>query len=243
MQPAHHTKHLPILALPFRAHTFTLAQADDGVSNGTALWLPGQVLSALIASLPAPKSARPRALELGSGIGFTALVLASLGWHVTATDAHPAVLSLLSQNVQRNLLDLDLPGSVQVCKLDWCAPPEEWTLPQGTEPFDLVLTADTLYNPNLTPHLLRTLQHFGCPETGPPVPIYIAFERRDPDLIDAALASLPQPTRIPHRKLVKAMQSAGWGDWNADDWTDAEVWKVRWKSSKQRVEIQNVVDQ
>ncbi|KAG8692264.1 hypothetical protein FRC09_011343 [Ceratobasidium sp. 395] len=231
MPPAHHTKHIPLLELSFRSYTFALAQADDGAANGTALWLPGQVLAAFLASLPPPKSARPRAIELGSGIGFTALVLASLGWDVVATDSHPAVLSLLEQNVWRN--NSDLPGSVTVRKLDWCVPPDEWNLEDvTTEPFDLVLTADTLYSPTLTPHLLRTLRHLACPPGNrSPILTYIAFERRDPALIDAALAELPDPARIPHRKLAKAMHAVGWGDWAADDWAGVEVWKVRWKDA------------
>ncbi|KAG8732900.1 hypothetical protein FRC11_010211 [Ceratobasidium sp. 423] len=121
LEPAHNTKHLPFLHIPFREHLFVLAQADDGKANGTALWLSGQVLAAYVASLP-PKNSR--VIELGSGIGFTALVLASLGYHVLATDAHPSVLSLLTQNIQRN--SQNLPGSVQVRKLDWCVPPEQW---------------------------------------------------------------------------------------------------------------------
>ncbi|KAG9101671.1 hypothetical protein FRC06_002736 [Ceratobasidium sp. 370] len=222
---AHHTKHLPLLEISFRAWTFALAQTDDGAANGTALWLPGQVLSAFLGSLPSPKSARPRAIELGSGIGFTALVLASLGWDVVATDAHPAVLSLLEQNVRRN--NSDLPGTIQVCKLDWCVPPEEWDLANvTTRPFDLVLTADTLYSPHLIPHLLRTLRYLACPPGSASILTYIAFERRDPALIDAALASLPDPTRIPHRKLAKSMHATGWGDWDADDWAGVEVWKT-----------------
>ncbi|KAJ1310395.1 hypothetical protein OPQ81_007133 [Rhizoctonia solani] len=161
LEPAQNTKHLPFLHIPFREHVFILAQADDGISNGTALWLSGQVLAAYVASLPLPPQGA-RVIELGSGIGFTALVLASLGYHVFATDAHPSVLSLLTQNIQRN--SQTLRGSVQIRELDWCVPPEQWdwsdpksiTSPHaysGSAPvaFDLIVTADTLYTPHLTP--------------------------------------------------------------------------------------------
>lgn len=66
--PAHDTKHLSSLSYPFLEHTFALAQRADGVSNGTALWLGAQCLSAfLVDSLPAPT---PNAnASTGSGTG------------------------------------------------------------------------------------------------------------------------------------------------------------------------------
>ncbi|KAF8682165.1 Lysine methyltransferase [Rhizoctonia solani] len=271
LEPAHTTKHLPFLHIPFREHVFVLAQADDGVSNGTTLWLGGQLLAAYIASLPIPPKSTARVIELGSGIGLTALVLASLGYHVLATDGHPSVLALLTQNIQRNAQNL--PGSVQVRELDWCVPPERWdwsdpssiTSPRAYigDPelrvappvFDLIVTADTLYVPHLTPHLLRTLDHLQAltPVTGsslsspssdsnhqPKVSTnrarqpttLVAFERRDPALIDAALALIPGSlTRIPHKKLSKALQRAGW-KWDASDWDGVEIWKIKWGNSK-----------
>ena len=80
--PAHETKHVPSLDYPFKASSFRLAQRDNGDSNGTALWLGAQCLSLFLADHYAskhshdPKSAiRPKAIELGSGIGLTAYVL------------------------------------------------------------------------------------------------------------------------------------------------------------------------
>ncbi|CUA72267.1 hypothetical protein RSOLAG22IIIB_00932 [Rhizoctonia solani] len=247
LEPAQNTKHLPFLHISFREHVFVLAQTDDGTSNGTALWLAGQVLAAYMASLP-PPTGGARVIELGSGIGFTALVLASLGYHVMATDAHPAVLSLLIQNIQRNAYSL--PGSVQVRELDWCVPPEQWdwsdpnniTHPRAYSdprvtptPFDLIVTADTLYVPHLTPHLLRTLDYIQAltPVTNNSTSYrrptaLIAFERRDPALIDSALALIPGSlNRIPQRKISKALQRLGW-NWDTSDWEGVEVWKVKW---------------
>ncbi|KAF8610103.1 hypothetical protein BDV93DRAFT_483165 [Ceratobasidium sp. AG-I] len=264
MRPSHHTKHLPHLTVSTRTHTFHIAQADDGASNGTALWLSGQVLSAFLAALPAPRSSPPRAIELGSGVGLTALVLASLGWDVIATDAHPSVLSLLNQNVRLNSPNLS--GTVHVRELDWTVPPDHWDWSHPTSisgphsdippasptapTFDLILTADTLYTPNLTPHLLRTLQHLACPpivengtRMGTPIPTYIALERRDPSLIDQALSHLPHATRIPQRKLSKAMQSIGWTGWDPSDWSDVEIWKVRWAERERRSRDRNLEGQ
>jgi hypothetical protein len=92
IQPAHHTKHLPVLAYPFNNVAFHLVQRDDGVSNGTALWLGAQVLSIYLSAEFKGKSrktietatdnnalvlhdtAHPKVVELGSGIGLTACV-------------------------------------------------------------------------------------------------------------------------------------------------------------------------
>lgn len=73
-KPAHETKHFPLLRLNGHSDTiFYLIQRDDGVDNGTTLWLAGQVLAmALPALLPARKGTRRRAIELGSGTGYTA---------------------------------------------------------------------------------------------------------------------------------------------------------------------------
>ena len=56
---------------------FTIRQKVDGVSNGTAIWLSGQILSAfmldVIRSEEKKKTKRiPRVLDLGSGTGITA---------------------------------------------------------------------------------------------------------------------------------------------------------------------------
>lgn len=96
IQPAHHTKHLPVLAYPFNNVAFHLVQRDDGISNGTALWLGAQVLSVYLSAEFKGKSrktieagtddsalvlhdtARPKVVELGSGIGLTACVRLSI---------------------------------------------------------------------------------------------------------------------------------------------------------------------
>jgi len=76
-QPAHLTKHIPLLSYPFASSAFLLAQLTDGVSNGTALWLAGQCLAFYLAQTHSkfkPAHSSPRAIELGSGIGLTASV-------------------------------------------------------------------------------------------------------------------------------------------------------------------------
>lgn len=84
--PAHHTKHLKALEYPFNNTQFSLRQQDSGESNGTALWLGAQCLSLYlidVCSRRRPRRAlaningarRPRAIELGAGIGLSGSVI------------------------------------------------------------------------------------------------------------------------------------------------------------------------
>ena len=69
-RPAHHTKSEKTL----RYSGYSLRQSDDGVTNGTTLWLGGQILSAY---LPTLKTRPGKAIELGSGIGLSACDISS----------------------------------------------------------------------------------------------------------------------------------------------------------------------
>ncbi|KAH9901056.1 hypothetical protein C8Q73DRAFT_636996 [Cubamyces lactineus] len=228
LRPAHETKHIPILDYPFRALRFHLAQLDNGASNGTALWLGAQCLSLYLAdnlkhrspsslgsTALAPDGKRPRVIELGSGIGLSALALASMGWDVIATDLPDVVSTVLSGNISRNLPQLPPhSGTVQVRVFDWTVPPDQWrwdhsctiassqpekqhpAMQRGSilgPPFDLIITSDTIYSTALVTPLVRTL-HALCkaslalsPEVRCP-PVYLCLERRDPALVDHALS-------------------------------------------------------
>ncbi|KAI8998522.1 hypothetical protein BD414DRAFT_575041 [Trametes punicea] len=231
LRPAHETKHLSVLDYPFRAHRFHLAQLDNGVTNGTALWLGAQCLSLYLAdnhlkhkpsSSPSAASAalpsggkRPRAIELGSGIGLSALALASMGWDVIATDLPDVVTTVLSGNIARNLSQLPPhSGTVQVRVFDWTVPPDHWvwddpcaiasSQPQKLHlaaqqssilrpPFDLIITSDTIYSTELVMPLLRALHgickaSLGLSSEVRCPPVYLCLERRDPGLVDSALS-------------------------------------------------------
>ncbi|KAI6103484.1 hypothetical protein F5141DRAFT_1007801 [Pisolithus sp. B1] len=184
--PAHQTKHLPTLTYPFIHSAFHLAQSSNGTSHGTALWLGAQLLSAYLAAefkdVHSRSTTRPRAVELGSGIGLTALALASLGYDVLATDTAYVCNSVLLRNIKTNLPSLPptCAGTVQVRELDWLVSSDMWnwsdpssvTSPtqsneapkmSGIEdtlrpPFDLIVSSDTLYDESLLDPFFTTLQ-------------------------------------------------------------------------------------
>ncbi|TCD60575.1 hypothetical protein EIP91_009847 [Steccherinum ochraceum] len=266
--PAHHTKHVPLLQYPFRNASFHISQLDNGHTNGSALWLGAQCLSLYLADLYATKSksllsdgCKPRAIELGSGVGLTALALASMGWDVLATDLPPVIDSVLSGNVARNVANLPAgSGSVQVRTLDWTVPPNEWSWDHPTfvahpdplvacaapacstgspstpigPPFQLIVSADTVYSASLVSPFLRTLHHLctlsrdASPSRRPP-PVYVCLERRDPALVVQTLSQAKQEwgflvERVPHKKVHKAMVKGGL-NWSSEDWEGIEIWK------------------
>ncbi|KAF8447607.1 hypothetical protein L210DRAFT_3389642 [Boletus edulis BED1] len=245
-QPAHHTKHLPSLTYPILTHTLHLVQSDDGRSNGTALWLGAQILSLYLTynlKQPLPQRRRPRAVELGSGIGLTALVLSALGYDVLATDTRHVCNSVLRHNVAMNLPHLPATaGSIQVRELDWNVDSDRWlwnnpmrVTPNGDEcgtnaqdllapPFDLIIASDTLYDVSLVQPFFRTVRALAA--SSQPKPLFLlALERRDPQLIDEALACAPMPlAQVPIKKVRRALERAGIR-WETSDWEGVEIWK------------------
>ena len=85
-RPAHQTKSEKIL----RYSGYSLRQSDDGTTNGTTLWLGGQILSAY---LPTLRARAGKAIELGSGIGLSACGV-SLLQPPLPSDTFPDSLSL-----------------------------------------------------------------------------------------------------------------------------------------------------
>ena len=73
LEPAHFTKHNPLLSVALHSSSFSIAQLDDGKQNGTAVWLSGQVLALALPALLSDKR-KGRLIELGSGTGFAACV-------------------------------------------------------------------------------------------------------------------------------------------------------------------------
>lgn len=175
-----------------------------------------------------------------------------MGWDVVATDLPVIVDSVLERNIRNNssVLPLDS-GTAHARSLDWTVPPEEWSwdnpkvigcampspspTPPGEEkdllgpPFDLIITADTVFSPALTTPLLRTLKamcDYSVTAGTKAPPIYLCLERRDPLLVDQVLADAAKiwtVKRVPHNKLSHAMQKSGL-EWDKSEWEDVEIW-------------------
>lgn len=115
-------------------------------------------------------------------------------------------------------------------------------------PFDLILTADTIYSPTLIAPLLRTLQHLAFLSPAQPkssskplgtserkrahAPLYVALEARDPALIASFFVQAHDDfgfacaKRVPAARLRRAMVRAGLGGWARDDWEGVEIWRM-----------------
>ncbi|EJU05432.1 hypothetical protein DACRYDRAFT_38272, partial [Dacryopinax primogenitus] len=241
MLPAHQTKHLSLLMIPFRHQTFQLHQSVSSESNGTSLWTGGQLLPLWIAAdFPVHPSSdvharRPRACELGSGTGLTALALASMGWDVDATDTSFIVQHTLGPNLQLNPVS----GRVTVRAVDWLEPLDfaQWRTEDedaegnvaGGPPYDLILSADTLYSPSLVTPLLTTLKQLASASFRGKrsCPVLLCLERRDPELIDRALGEARdlgfRLKRVGQGKVLRVWERAGMV---REDLEGLEIWRL-----------------
>ncbi|KAF5365577.1 hypothetical protein D9758_003224 [Tetrapyrgos nigripes] len=222
-------------------HSFHLVQSDDTHNNGTTLWLGGRILSLYLLNYKPATSV----IELGSGIGLTSLTLAAKGWSaVYATDTDCVIRSVLATNIQNNN------PHIRVRELDWLVDPSNWvwddksiiasqqsTLSSNplTQPFDLIVTADTVYEPSLVEPLFRAI-HALCTQsravspTSRAPPVLLCLDRRDPQMIDSVLEQASSKwhfhvQRVPSRKIKKAMEKNG-VECDRSDWEGIEIWKL-----------------
>jgi Lysine methyltransferase len=224
--PAHQTKDVSLLhypITPFRNVDIIQKAPLDSVSTGTTLYLSSQLLAHYICeTLPKGK----RAIELGAGTGLVSLALGILGWEVWATDLSNVIDDVLSTNIQRNRQC----EKIVVQELDWHKESWEWitdTDDDGFCPtFDLIVCADGVYAIELILPLLRTLRTLSA---GNSPLILIAFERRDPAVIDSffehALSYGFTRKRINLRRIL-GRHLTRWG-WTSEDFHSAEIWSMR----------------
>lgn len=152
---------------------------------------------------------------------------------MTTTDVEPALSSVLLPNVATNLgAFARTGGTVAVVPLDWrqflgangdaVSSAQTWTqeaLDSKASTFDSIITTDTIYDPSLIEPLLCTLRAFSS-LAGPAqrsAPILVALERRDPGLVDSALAAASEMgfdvVRVGPGRVAKCLAKAGWGTW------------------------------
>jgi protein N-lysine methyltransferase METTL21D len=204
-------------------HSFILATRADGSSSGTAQWPASNVLAAFLVHLWRSRTTL-NALELGAGVGFTSLVLANSlpAASILATDTSFVCNAVLRPNIAANPIH-GTASSIAVVDLDWCRP-----VPSGIPPFiDAIFSSDTVYSHELIGPLLRTINSLSHASTV----VYLALERRDPQLIDdffqaarsqwGFVCSRVAPNRI-KRSLKYARVEIASKHLNA-----VEVWKLR----------------
>ncbi|CBQ68828.1 conserved hypothetical protein [Sporisorium reilianum SRZ2] len=246
--PAHQTKHLAELVYRFPSidTSFRIVQRNDTNSTGSSLWLSSQVLSSYLLHTYSKTSqtstrngdfkTRRRVLELGSGTGLLSLLMARLGWQVTATDIAPVLDAVLRPNIDAGLYQLVHAGmadadQVHVCELDWTTPPATWH-PHHQASFQLIVTADTIYEASLVRPLLSTLAHLYHRQADSHPSILLALERRDPTHVTEALRMASEEfglafKQVPAKRVRKMFDTLGDGaTWSRDDWEGVEIWKL-----------------
>ncbi|GAA5922666.1 hypothetical protein JCM3775_005808 [Rhodotorula graminis] len=243
--PAHATKDQLVLdyVLPGQ-HTVTVEQDNSlADSTGRTVWLGAQVLAVYLADLLSTSStsasrSTQRAVDLGSGTGLVALSLAALGYHTLATDLPALVDGVLGTNCSSSSAS-SLAGTLVAAPLDWLDSTLDFPPAPHAPPFDLVTTADTVYDPSLSAPLLRTLARLsllGRPASSP-APVYLALERRDPLLVDSFLAAARDVhgfklARVDHARLKRLVErpeaDGGTLAWDDEaDWDGIEVWRLK----------------
>ncbi|XP_063228539.1 protein-lysine N-methyltransferase EEF2KMT isoform X2 [Bacillus rossius redtenbacheri] len=169
----HHYRHYFLADGGAGTTSLVLKESCSIVSGGTTglcAWQASQALSEWCLAHPAVLAGR-RVLELGSGVGLTGLVacLRCRPASYVFSDAHPAVLRLLRENVARNLALVPGPDAagdatpyaaalgctaVQVVDLPWESVPSHSALVP-----EVVLAADVVYDSTLFQPLCEALRH------------------------------------------------------------------------------------
>jgi predicted nicotinamide N-methyase len=159
--------------------------ADDPEQNlpyWAEIWPSGMALADAI--LTEPEIVRgKRALELGAGIGVTAIAALSSRAKLLAVDYAPEALTLCRFNALANT-----GHDVETCQLNWRRPDDGFQARVGNG-FPVVLAADVLYERRDVEPLLTLVDWLVAPDGM----FWLAHPRRDPAL-----------------RFIEAMATDGW---------------------------------
>ena len=145
--------HDPDLPTPAITLSTPDTQAEHWSLHASSIWVSALYVADHISELGLPKAAATplRLIELGAGAGLPSILIAKSHphvVHVVASDfPDPLLIHTLRENVARN----DASPNCSVVPHAWGADPSA-LLPAA----DIVLAADTLWNPELHAALLRT---------------------------------------------------------------------------------------
>ncbi|KAI9183991.1 hypothetical protein H9P43_003044 [Blastocladiella emersonii ATCC 22665] len=166
-------------------------------------------------------------VELGSGAGMLGLVLASPAVgarRVTLTDVHGDVLRLLAANVKRFQSSTTDAPAMDVACVDWFTATSADPVPASVP--DVVLCADTAYDPDLLPGLTSCLAaFFGASAAAPakdPV-VYLATAVRR----DSTYAALGEHLRSRGMKYAVECAELGGSGWFPPDEVGAPIALLR----------------
>lgn len=176
------------------------AMADDPeevLPHWAAVWPSGIALADAL--LAAPEVVRgKRVLELGCGLGITAIAALQAGAELTVTDYAPGALALCRQNTLANA------GREPVAmQINWRSPGEAFLALAG-DGFPVVLAADVLYEARDIAPLLALAGRVVAP---------------------GGLLWLAEPGRPIAREFVGQLEARGWrGEWRVHNgpWHDRE---------------------
>lgn len=163
-----------------RLLTAAAADPEQNLPYWATLWPSGIALADVIVQRRADIVGRS-ALELGSGLGVTAVAAIAAGAHLLVTDYSPASLLLTRANVLRNT-GIDPPA----LRLNWRDPSPALL---DRAPFPLVLAADVLYERRDVEPLAALVERLVAP---------------------GGMMWLAEPGRPPAQKFVQITRLAGW---------------------------------
>ncbi|CAK9213219.1 unnamed protein product [Sphagnum troendelagicum] len=171
------------LRLDACGHSLDIMQTPSSMNTpgvtGGVMWDSGVVLAKLLehsVDVHGLQLQGKKCVELGAGCGLVGCVAALLGADVILTDLTDR-LRLLQKNVDENVHSLSTCGSASVRELTWGETLDD----EVVEPLpDFVLASDVVYNEDVVPELLKTLQGL----TGPHTTVLLAGELRNDAVLE-----------------------------------------------------------
>ncbi len=155
-------------------------EADERLPYWTELW-PSSYLLAQWLERSQSRICGRRCLDLGCGLGFTALVGSRLGARVTAMDYEADALAFARRNTVENQAHLDGRAPAWLC-MDWRAPAFRKRV------FDVVWAGDVVYEHRFIPPVADFLDRVVAPE---------------------GVAWIAEPDRAVYRPFIEAMHRRG----------------------------------